>query len=143
MNQIVESNKRFLTAMNVKNQRLNDGEVETAAPKTSRIAELENEVKRLKNESYGMMSEEELNAKFQERESQEKANMQQMQEELTQLSGQVEAKDKELMKYEESMVKLTEEFSVLKDRHSDLENNDNFKSAKLQELQLEMQDLTD
>lgn len=47
------------------------------------------------------------------------------------------------MQYEESMVKLTEELSELKDRLADIEADNEAKSNKVQELQLEMQDLTD
>lgn len=41
------------------------------------------------------------------------------------------------------MMKLTEELSQLKDRLSEMETDDSTKSQKIQELQLEMQDLTD
>lgn len=41
------------------------------------------------------------------------------------------------------MMKLTEELSQLKDRMAEMETDDSSKSQKIQELQLEMQELTD
>ena len=41
------------------------------------------------------------------------------------------------------MMKLTDELSELKDRLADIEADNESKSSKIQELQLEMQELTD
>lgn len=50
------------------------------------------------------------------------------------MEGQVELKDQELMQYEQSMMKLTDELSELKDRLADIEADNEAKSNKVQEL---------
>mmetsp|Transcript_32241 Transcript_32241/g.49342 ORF Transcript_32241/g.49342 Transcript_32241/m.49342 type:complete len:81 (-) Transcript_32241:977-1219(-) len=69
--------------------------------------------------------------------------MKKLQDELTKIEGEMIDKDQELLQQETSMLSLTEELSKLKEKLEEYQTGGDSKVQRINELQLEMQELTE